>query len=274
MKIHTPSIEDALTAIQAHAKGFSPEIAMVLGSGMGVIAAEVPDPIEIEYSLIPGFPQSTVKGHAGRLVMGTLEGKKVVIMQGRTHFYEGHPIQSLGFPVRVLNRLGANTLILTNAAGTVNQNFNVGDIMLITDHLNFTFKNPLTGPNNEDIGPRFPDNSATYTPALREIAKQAAAESDVLLREGVYQFNIGPSYETPAEVQVAQFLGSDAVGMSTFPEAITANHAGMNVLGFSLITNFAAGLTAEKQNHQEVVDVANAQRAKFTRLLKGVLAKI
>ena len=248
---------------------------MTLGSGMGIIADEVEDPIRIPYSEIPHYPVSTVKGHAGRLVAGMLNGKKVLVMQGRIHFYEGHPASTLAFPVRVFHQLGIDKLILTNAAGAVNQALNVGDLMIITDHINFTFTNPLIGPNEDDLGPRFPDNSQTYSPRLINVARETSLELKIKLKEGVYQFFPGPSYETPAEVQMAKKLGADAVGMSTFPEALAANHCGMEVLGISFIANLAAGLLPNTQlSHAEVMETSEMVRDKVITLIKGIVKNL
>ncbi|MCB9235019.1 MAG: purine-nucleoside phosphorylase [Bacteroidia bacterium] len=261
----------ALAVIRAQIGDFKPEIALILGSGMGLLADEVENPVKIPFSEIPGFPHSTVKGHKGRLVLGTLEGKNVVIMQGRVHYYEGYPMQQLGFPVRVMKSLGADKLIVTNAAGAVNAEFAPGDLMVIRDHINFTFRNPLIGPNDENFGPRFPDNSQTYTPGLMKIAHEQGKRLNIPLHEGVYLMNTGPTYETPAEVNVARFLGADAVGMSTFPEALTANHAGMQVLGISFIGNMAAGISGEALTHAEVIETMELVKDKFIALIRGIV---
>jgi purine-nucleoside phosphorylase len=268
------SITEAADFIRAKLGDFQPEIALTLGSGMGIIADEVENPVRIPYADIPHYPVSTVKGHAGRLVAGTLNGKKVLVMQGRVHFYEGHPVSTLGFPVRVFHQLGIEKLILTNAAGAVNQALNVGDLMIITDHINFTFTNPLIGPNEEDLGPRFPDNARTYSPRLIEVARKTGEKLGIKTKEGVYQFMTGPSYETPAEVQMSRMIGADAVGMSTFPEALTANHCGMEVLGISFIANLAAGLSPTQLSHAEVMETSEMVRDKVITLIKGIVERI
>lgn len=271
MNTQIAKIHPALAAIQVKAGDFKPEIALILGSGMGLLADEVENPIKVPFSEIPGFPQSTVKGHKGRLVIGSLAGKNVVIMQGRVHFYEGYPMTQLGFPVKVMQAMGADKLIVTNAAGAVNADFEPGDLMVIRDHINFTFRNPLIGPNNDEIGPRFPDNSQTYTPELMELALDQGRKQGIDLKEGVYLMNTGPTYETPAEVKVARFLGADAVGMSTFPEALTANHSGMKVLGISFIGNMAAGMSGEALTHTEVIETMELVKDKFIALIRGIL---
>lgn len=267
-------ITEAADFIRSKLGDFQPEIALTLGSGMGIIAEEVEQPVRIPYADIPHYPVSTVKGHAGRLVAGVLNGKNVLVMQGRVHFYEGHPVSTLGFPVRVFHTLGIQKLILTNAAGAVNKALNVADLMIITDHLNFTFMNPLMGPNDDSLGPRFPDNSQTYSQKLIAIARETGKELGINLKEGVYQFMTGPSYETPAEVQMARHLGADAVGMSTFPEALTANHCGMEVLGISFIANLAAGLSETQLSHAEVMETSELVREKVITLIKGIVKNI
>jgi purine-nucleoside phosphorylase len=259
---------------------FEPEAALVLGSGLGFMADSVEDAVAIPYADIPGFPVSTAPGHTGRLVFGLLAGRRVAVMQGRFHTYEGYDNAKVVFGVRALRILGAETLIVTNACGGVNESYAPGDIMLITDHIKLFGDSPLRGPNDSVLGPRFPDMSNTYTPELREVARRAAAKLGVALREGVYMFFPGPQYETPAEIRAARALGADAVGMSTIPEVIAARHAGMRVLGFSLVCNMAAGMkklshdTAHELSEQEVLDTAEASKDTFSRLLLACLEGI
>jgi purine-nucleoside phosphorylase len=217
-----------------------PEIGMILGSGLGSLAEAVENAVIIPTQEIPNWPASTVEGHAGRLVIGKLEGKNVLVMQGRVHFYEGYEITEVGLPVRVMQRLGATTLVVTNAAGAVNPDYEPGDLMLITDHINLPGMaglNPLYGPNLDEFGPRFPDMSQAYTPELAELARQAAAQAGIEMHAGVYIFLSGPSFETPADLRFLRGIGVDAVGMSTVPEVIIARHGGMRVLGISGISN-------------------------------------
>ncbi|KAF1299413.1 purine-nucleoside phosphorylase [Enterococcus sp. JM4C] len=249
------------------------DIGMILGSGLGNFAEELENPIFVNYSTIPFFKESTVAGHKGRIVFGTLHGKTILAMQGRYHYYEGHAMDDVTYPIRVMKELGAHSLIVTNAAGGVNPSFSNGVLMLINDHINLTGTNPLIGPNEETIGPRFPDMSQTYTAKLQAIAKKAAAENNLSLQEGVYAGFSGPSYETPAEIRFAQIIGADAVGMSTVPEAIVAAHCGLNVLGISCITNMAAGLQASL-NHAEVVEVTQKINHSFKQLLASIVEKI
>ena len=263
-------IQAAAAYVRERSGDFQPEIGMILGSGMGIVAEEIPDPIRIPYEDIPGFPSSTVKGHAGRLVLGMLEGRRVLVMQGRFHYYEGLPIEVLGFPPRVMQQLGARMLVVTNAAGGCNPGFKVGDLMLIRDHINFAFNNPLMGRNLDALGPRFPDTSSAYSKRLMAVARKVAAAQGIELQEGVYQFNTGPSYETPAEVRMAQVLGADAVGMSTVPEVISACHIGMEVVGISFISNLAAGISSHALSHAEVVETIEEVKEKFIGLLRGI----
>jgi len=252
---------------------FEPEVALILGSGLGVLAAEIEDKVEIKYEEIPNFPTSTVEGHAGQLVVGDLEGTKVVTMQGRFHYYEGYDMSFITFPVRVMKLLGADRLIVTNSAGGANRNFNVGDLMLISDHLNLMGTNPLIGSNQDQLGPRFPDMSEAYSQDLIELAEREASQQGLGLRKGVYAGMSGPSYETPAEIRMIKQLGGDAVGMSTVPEVIVANHAGMEVLGISCITNMAAGILAQPLAHEEVIETTKRVKPKFINLVKGIVAQ-
>lgn len=256
-------IQDRLTTM--------PEVGLVLGSGLGVLAEEIIDPVIIPYEDIPGFPVSTVEGHAGRLIIGELSGVPVMTMQGRFHYYEGYDMQKITFPIRVMQGLDIKTLIVTNAAGGINLTFTPGTIMLITDHINLMGTNPLIGPNLAQFGPRFPDMTQAYCPRLRAIAQKVAQELGINLREGVYAGLTGPSYETPAEIKFLWAIGADAVGMSTVPEVIVANHGGMKVLGISCITNMAAGVSGQRLNHDEVIETANKVRDNLRSLLLGIL---
>lgn len=255
-------------------KGFGkPKAALILGSGLGALADELAEAVWAEYGEIPGFARSTVAGHAGRLVYGKLGGVPVVAMQGRFHYYEGISPRQLAFPIWTMATLGAEALAVTNAAGGLNPQFQVGDLMLIADHINFTGTNPLIGPNPERFGPRFPDMSRAYTPELRELARKTAEELAIPLQEGVYLAVSGPSYETPAEILSFRRLGADAVGMSTVPEVIVAAHAGLKVLGISCISNMAAGLGAEKLDHHEVIEVTNRVQLRFKTLIAEIVSK-
>lgn len=253
---------------------FVPKVAMVLGSGLGYLAEQVEDPISVPFFTIPYFRRSTAPGHAGRLVFGKLDGQNVAVMQGRFHYYEGYSFEDVTFPVRVLRLLGAETLIVTNAAGCVNTGWNAGDLMIIQDHIKLALNSPLCGPNMSEFGPRFPDSSYNYTPALRALAHEVANERGINIREGVYMYMSGPQYETPAEIRAARILGADAVGMSTVPEVIIARHCGMNVLGITLLTNMAAGILDQPLTEEEVLTAAEAGKEKFSGVIRGVLAKM
>ena len=250
---------------------YSPKVALILGSGLGALADEIKDPIKLRYHEIPAFKQSSIDGHVGQLVIGKLQGKDVLIMQGRIHYYEGYSLQEVTFPIKVMKKLGIETLVITNAAGAVNENFNVGSLMLISDHINLLGANPLVGKNDKDLGTRFPDMSEVYDKKLLEYAQKCAQKLDINIEKGVYAANIGPSYETPAEVKMLRTLGADAVGMSTVPEAIVANYCGIKVLGISCITNFAAGIKETKLSHQEVIEAGNLVREKFSKLVKEIV---
>lgn len=250
------------------------EIGIILGSGLGSLADEISNPIKIKYSEIPNFLQSTVVGHTGQIVYGELNGKNVLMMQGRFHFYEGVPLDESVFPIRVMKSLGIEKLIVTNAAGGCNENFEAGDLMIINDHINFTLRNPLIGENFEELGPRFPDMSRAYDREFIEIAKRVGSEINLPLREGIYMWTTGPSYETPAEVKMAQIIGADAVGMSTVPEVIVAVHGGMRVLGISCITNMASGILDQPLNHEEVIETSERVKGNFIELLRGIIENI
>ena len=252
---------------------FKPEIGIILGSGLGELADEFCK-ISIEYKDIPGFEASAVTGHKGRLVFAEINGKNIVMMQGRIHYYEGHTIQKVVFPVKVMKKLGVKTLIITNAAGGVNPSFNPSDLMIITDHINYMGINPLIGANDSSMGERFPDMSEIYTPELVELVKKIGQNIGIELQEGVYMAFTGPSYETPAEVRMARIIGADAIGMSTVPEAITACWAGMKVIGLSCICNSAAGVSNTKLSHQDVIKAADKAKRKFKKLVNEVIKKL
>lgn len=272
MRYTFPDYEKAAAAAAEKLGDFRPEIAMVLGSGLGSMADLAEDPIIIPYGDIPGFQVSTAPGHAGRLVCGILSGKRVAIMQGRLHAYEGYSFEEVCFPLRVLSLLGCKTLIITNASGGINLSYQVGDICLITDHIKFFMDSPLRGQNIPEFGTRFPDSTHLYTPRLQELAKKVARDQGLSLQEGIYMYFPGPSYETPAEIRAIRILGGDLVGMSTVPEVIAAGHCGMEVLGFSLVSNAAAGITGEALSEQEVLDAAEAAKERFSRLIAGCTA--
>jgi len=252
--------------------GTSP-VAVVLGSGLGAFGDQLASARSVSFVDLPGFPRVTVPGHRGRLVLGELAGIPVLVQQGRLHAYEGHDAATVAFPARVLGVLGARALILTNAAGAVNPQLQPGDLMRLTDHINLTGRNPLVGPNEELLGPRFPDLSRAYSPALAEALEEAARETGIVLRRGVYAQFLGPSYETPAEVRMARVLGADAVGMSTVPEVIAAAHQSVPCCAISCITNHAAGLTDKPLTHQEVVAVAQQIEGRLLQLLRSFLPR-
>ena len=252
---------------------FKPEIGIILGSGLGELADEYCD-ITIPYAEIPGFEASTVSGHKSRLVFANIDGKKVVMMQGRFHFYEGHSIQKVVFPVKVMKKLGVKTLIVTNAAGGVNPDFKPADLMIITDHINHMGVNPLIGPNDSGMGERFPDMSEVYTKKYIKLAENIGEKLGIKLQKGVYIALTGPSYETPAEVRMARIIGADAVGMSTVPEAITASWAGMDVIGLSCICNSAAGVSTVGLSHADVIKAAGEAKDKFIKLVKEIIKEI
>ena len=247
-----------------------PRVCLVLGSGLGDYAERMERAAVIPYGEIPGFPEPTVPGHAGKLHVGLLHGVPAAFMQGRFHYYEGHDIADVVFPVRVLRRLGADTLLLTTAAGGINADFRPGDLMAIEDHLNFTGVNPLRGRNLDDLGPRFPDMSQCWTKELRELLLEAGERAGVPLRRGVYAYMTGPSFESPAEIRALRTMGADAVGMSTVPEAIAARHAGMRVAGISCVSNMAAGMLDQPLTHEEVLETGERVKGAFQRLLDEV----
>jgi purine-nucleoside phosphorylase len=254
--------------------GEIPSVAIVLGSGLGDFAAALGNATAFDYGDIPHWPAATVVGHAGRLVVGGLSGKRVAVLSGRAHFYEGHDMRAVTFATRAIALLGVRTLILTNAAGGINLDFKPGTLMLMDDHINLMGTNPLVGPNDDRFGPRFPDMSEVYSKRLRAIAGETAREHGLVLARGVYAAVHGPSYETPAEIRYLRTIGADAVGMSTVPEAIVARHMGVEVLGMSCITNMAAGVLPQPLVHDEVMEVARRVRASFSQLLEGILERL
>ena len=267
-------LQDKINAAAAYilsAVSLRPTVGMVLGSGLGDFADTLEDPVRIPYTQIPNFPVPTIAGHAGALVFGKKQGKDVVVLQGRIHYYEGLSQKEITLPIRVLAAIGVKQLVLTNACGGVNLSFTPGDLMLISDHINYSGANPLIGPNLDAFGPRFPDCSDIYTARLRKIIREKAEEAGIGLQEGVYAMYSGPNYETPAEIRMFRILGADTVGMSTVPEALVAAHCGMEVVGISCITNMAAGVLPQKLSHAEVTEVAARVHDKFQHLLDIVL---
>lgn len=274
-----PTLEnlDAIAAAVRSRTELQPRVALILGSGLGPLADAVESATRIPAAELPGWPVSSVEGHAGQVVLGSLEGTAVGIVQGRVHFYEGYSMQQLGVPVRVMRRLGADTLIVTNAAGGLNPDFAVGDLMLIVDQIflpGMAGYSPLRGPNLDELGPRFPDMSQPYDRGLRELAKQVAEAAQITLQEGVYVSLAGPAFETPAELRMLRSLGGDAVGMSTAHEVVVARHAGMRTLGFSGITNLASFDGSSPASHQEVLQAGKQVAPKLETVLRGVLRKL
>jgi len=265
--------EHAARTIRAQVS-VEPRVAVVLGSGLGGFADDFGDPVTIPYEDIPGFVRSTAQGHAGRLVVGNIDQLPILAMQGRVHYYEGYTLEEVTFPIRTFKLLGVKTIILTNAAGGIDVELNRGALMVISDHLNLMGINPLRGPNDERFGPRFPDMSTVYSPALQEIVIEEARAMEVEVRRGIYAALAGPNYETPAEIHMLRSFGADAVGMSTVPEAIVARHMDMEVLGISCITNMAAGIGDEPINHDEVMETGNRVRSTFTQLLRRVIGRL
>jgi len=266
-------VEEATAAIRARC-GSLPQIAIVLGSGLGDFADTLADSVATPYEQLPHWPASKVIGHSGRLVVGSVAGKRIAALAGRAHFYEGHTLDTVVFATRVMARLGVTQMILTNAAGGINTGFAQGALMIIDDHINLLGSNPLVGPNDERFGVRFPDMSEVYSRRLRAIADAAAHALGIELRHGVYVAVHGPSYETPAEIRAFRGWGADAVGMSTVPEAIAARHMGMEVLGISCITNMAAGVLPQPLVHEEVIETARRVRGSFVSLLEGIIERL
>ena len=271
--ITNKQLDQAVNYIKTKSK-MIPKYAMILGSGLGNLADELKEKVVIPYKDIPHFVYSNAVGHANQLVIGKLNNVPVVIMRGRIHYYEGYPLEQVTFPVRVMKALGAQTLLVTNACGAINPKFKAGDLMLIKDHINLTGNNPLIGENNDSLGTRFPDLTDVYTKALRAKVKAIAKQQKINLVEGVYAWWSGPAYETPAEIKMIRILGGDAVGMSTVPETIVAAHSNMPVIGISLLSNMAAGMTGEKLSHKEVLDMAKQVEVKFKKLIINIVSKI
>jgi purine-nucleoside phosphorylase len=269
----TAAVAAATDAVRACLGSAAPRVAIVLGSGLGHLADAVVKPVRIPYADVPGFPATGVVGHKGELVAGTLEGVPVLVQSGRFHLYEGHPIETTALPVRVFARLGIRTLVVTNAAGGIRPTFRPGTLMLIADHVNLMFRNPLIGPALEGEE-RFPDMSDPYDRELRQLARDVAREARIALEEGVYVGLLGPSYETPAEIRMLQRFGVDAVGMSTVPEVIVARARGIRCLGFSTITNLAAGISPTVLSHQEVLEVGRLVGDALGSIVKGVVARL
>ncbi|MEY8260152.1 purine-nucleoside phosphorylase [Oscillospiraceae bacterium 50-60] len=265
---------ESAQALAARLGDFRPRVLLILGSGLGFLGDEVENPIVIPYGEVPHMRCSTAPDHKGQFVFGRLSGQDAAVMQGRLHTYEGWSMEEAAYPVRLARLLGAETLVVTNAAGAVNTAFSPGDIMLITDHIKLFAGSPLTGPNIDTFGPRFPDMSRVYTPALQETARECAGALGLPLRQGVYMYFPGPQFETPAEVRAARLLGADAVGMSTVPEAIAAAHCGMQVLGFTLCTNMAAGGLEQPLSGDEVIAAGQAAAPRFSALVKACLEKV
>lgn len=266
-------INEATSYIQKQTN-LTPEIGLILGSGLGDLAEEIENPTKISYRDIPHFPISTVEGHAGQLVIGTLQGRNVVAMQGRFHYYEGYPIQDVVFPVYVMKQMGIKLLFVSNACGGMNRAFSAGDLMIITDHINFTGDNPLIGANYSELGPRFPDMSQAYTPQLVSFVEETAQQLGIKVQKGVYGGISGPTYMTPAELIMLARLGADTVGMSTVPEVIVASHSGLKVIGISCITDMAIGEELEPLTHEQVVKVANQTKPKFISLVKEIVKRV
>jgi len=268
-----PRVAEAAAFVRTRSR-IQPGLAVVLGSGLGALAEAVERDATIPYREIPHFPVSTAAGHAGNLVVGMLEGKPVVVMQGRVHFYEGYALGQVVFPVRVMRELGAGTLLVSNAAGGLNRQWNAGDLMVIVDHINFMGTNPLIGPNEEAFGARFPDMARPYDPELVRLAERVAVEERVPLRKGVYVAVSGPSYETAAELRMLARWGADAVGMSTVPEVIAARQMGMRALGFSAITDMATGEVVESVTHEAVLAVARELEPRFVGLVRRIIGEM
>ncbi len=271
---HTSArIEEAAAVVRSRFAA-TPDVAIILGTGLGRLAAEIDAIAKIEYHEIPGFPLSTVESHEGRLLCGTLAGKTVIAMQGRFHRYEGYSLQQVTFPVRVLHALGAKTLVVSNACGGLNPLWNSGDLMLIADHINLLGDSPLIGPNDDALGPRFPDLSQPYDARLRSVAREVAAEKRVTLREGVYVAVAGPNLETRAEYRFLRAIGADVVGMSTVPEVLVAIHSGMRVLGLSIITDMCLPDALEPATVEQIIGVANRAEPQLTTVVRGVLERL
>lgn len=266
-------MQETINFINEKTNNLKPEVGIILGSGLGDFVNNFSS-ISIPYSEIPNFETSTIQGHAGKLVFAEIMDKSIVIMQGRYHFYEGHSMDKVVYPIKVMKKLGVNTIIITNAAGAVNKKLKPSDLMIIEDHINFMGINPLIGKNDENLGTRFPDMSEVYNKNLIKTARACAKKLGIKIKKGVYAACSGPSYETPAEVKMLKKLGADALGMSTVPESIVANYCGINVLGISCISNYAAGVQKTPLSHQEVIETTNIVKDKFQSLLLKILEKI
>lgn len=249
----------------------SPKLGLVLGSGWNMILEDIKDAVRIPYGDVPGMARSTVPGHAGEWVFGKIRGREVCVMSGRIHYYEGHSLKDVTLPMRIMKALGIEKVVLTNAAGAVNRDFQPGDMMLITDHINLTASNPLIGANEDALGTRFPDMTKAYDPEMCEVAKSIAKAQGLTLREGVYMWLTGPTFETPAEIRMARILGADAVGMSTVPEVIVARHGGMRVLALSCMTNMAAGVLDQPLSHQEVLDTMRRVQVPYRAFIERLI---
>ena len=271
---YTRQVQEAAAYIKEKLGGRAPEIAITLGSGLGDLADHLVDAVQIPYGEIPHFPVSTVAGHKGQFVVGKLEGREVLCMQGRFHYYEGYDLKQVTLPVRVMKLLGISTLIVTNAAGGINAGFRPGNLMLIEDHLNLTGENPLIGENLEVFGDRFFDMTVAYDAGYRALAEQLAAELNIPLQKGVYAWLTGPNYETPAEIRYLRAIGADAVGMSTVPEVLVARHSGLRVCGISCITNLAAGMGDGLLSHEEVKETADRVKVDFIRLVTALTGRM
>jgi purine-nucleoside phosphorylase len=271
--LNSEKTAEALAAINRRTT-LRPKVGIILGSGLGGAAEAVENSVAISYDEIPYWPRTTAIGHAGRLVIGTLEGVTVVVMQGRVHYYEGYTMDEITFPVRIMGEMGVGSLVATNAAGGVNIEYSPGDLVAITDHINFMGTNPLIGANNNKWGPRFPDMTYAYDPEYVDMLIQAGKEENVKIRKGVYIAFPGPSYETPAEIRMSRALGADLVGMSTVPEIIVANHMGMKAAAISCVSNYAAGVTENRLHHQEVLDAMSCAAESMIRAIRGFLRKI
>ena len=275
MKSTWDRVEEASAAIRARCGAALPETAIVLGSGLGDFAGTLLDAVPMAYTDVPHWPASAVIGHAGQLVVGNVAGKRIAVLSGRVHLYEGHDPATVVFGVRVMGRLGVRRVILTNAAGGINTAFAAGALMIIDDHISLQFRgSPLTGPNDERFGPRFPDMTEVYSKRLRALAQETAAAKGIAITHGVYVAVEGPSYETPAEIRFFRTIGADAVGMSTVPEAIAARHMGLEVLGISCISNMAAGVLPDPIDHEEVIRTTQRVRGAFGALLEGIVERI
>lgn len=273
MEGFAPRLKETAAFLSSRTGGFQPRVGIILGSGLGDLVNSIQNPQGVEYKEIPHFPTSTVAGHAGRLVFGTLGTTPVVAMQGRIHFYEGHPMRTLAYPVATLKALGIKTLVVSNAAGGINPDFTPGDLMLITDHINLMGSNPLMGLNDETLGPRFPDMTAPYSVRLMDLADQVAQSQGFRFQRGVYAGLTGPCYETAAEIRFLSRIGADAVGMSTVPEVITARYLGLEVLGISCITNLATGIAKTPHSHAEVVKTAQGAADRFCKAVAALVSQ-